>query len=102
MAAKRILLVEDEEEIADILALVLRGEGYVVDTAATVAQARQRLRGLRYTLVNSDLRLPDGDGLDIVDRAAELGSRTSILSGYVLQLSPEACVRANSSPRFIV
>ena len=40
MAAKRILLVEDEEEIADILALVLRSEGYVVDTAGTLAQAR--------------------------------------------------------------
>src|SRR2546423_10891085 len=74
MAAKRILLVEDEEEIADILALVLRGEGYVVDTAATVAQARRQLRSLRYALVNSDLRLPDGDGLEIVDRAAELGA----------------------------
>ena len=93
MAAKRILLVEDEEEIAGILALVLRGEGYVVDTAATVAQARRQLRSLRYALVNSDLRLPDGDGLEIVDRAAELGSRTSILSGYVLQLSPEAADR---------
>ena len=93
MAAKRILLVEDEEEIADILALVLRGEGYVVDTAATVAQARGHLRSLRYALVNSDLRLPDGDGLEIVDRAAELGARTSILSGYVLQLSPEAADR---------
>src|SRR5437763_10470575 len=90
MVAKRILLVEDEEEIADILALVLRSEGYVVDTAATVAQARGHLRSLRYALVNSDLRLPDGDGLEIVDRAAELGSRTSILSGYVFQLSPEA------------
>jgi DNA-binding response OmpR family regulator len=36
--------------------------------------------------VNTDLRLPDGNGLEIVDRAAELGARTSILSGYVLQL----------------
>ena len=93
MAAKRILLVEDEEEIAEILALVLRSEGYVVDTSGTLAQARQHLRSLRYALVNSDLRLPDGDGLEIVDRAAELGARTSILSGYVLQLSPEAADR---------
>jgi DNA-binding response OmpR family regulator len=61
-----------------------------VDTAGTLAQARRQLRSLRYALVNSDLRLPDGDGLEIVDRAAELGARTSILSGYVRQLSPEA------------
>jgi DNA-binding response OmpR family regulator len=90
MAAKRILLVEDEEEIAETLALVLRSEGYIVDTVGTLTQARQRLKSLRYALVNADLRLPDGDGLEVVDRAAELGSRTSILSGYVLQLQPEA------------
>ena len=93
MAAKRILLVEDEEEIADILALVLRSEGYVVDTAGTLAQARRHLQNLRYALVNSDLRLPDGDGLEIVDRAAELGARTSILSGYVFQLPSDAADR---------
>jgi len=90
MAAKRILLVEDEEEIAEILALVLRSDGYVVDTAGTLAQARHRLQSLRYALVNTDLRLPDGNGLEIADRAAELGARTSILSGYILQLPPHA------------
>ena len=90
MAAKRILLVEDEEDIAEILALVLRDQGYIVDTAATLAQARQRLKSLSYALVNTDLKLPDGDGLEIAERAAELGARTSILSGYVFQLPPHA------------
>ena len=90
MAAKRILLVEDEEDIAEILADFLRSEGYVVDTAGTLAQARQRLKSLSYTLVNTDLRLPDGNGLEIADRAAELGARTSILSGYLFQLPAHA------------
>ena len=40
MAAKRILLVDDEEDIAEILADFLRSEGYVVDTAGTLAQAQ--------------------------------------------------------------
>ena len=93
MAAKRILLVEDEEDIAEILALVLRDEGYVVDTASTLAQARQRLEAGTYTLVNTDLRLPDGDGLEIANRAAELGACTAILSGYVLQLPADAANR---------
>jgi CheY-like chemotaxis protein len=79
MAAKRILLVEDEQDIAEILALVLRSEGYTVDIAGTVAQARQRLDAIRYTLVNTDLRLPDGNGLEIVEsrrraRSADLYS----------------------------
>ena len=42
MEGKRILLVEDEQYIAEILARVLRGEGYIVNTAGTLAQARQR------------------------------------------------------------
>lgn len=93
MAGKRVLLAEDEEDIAELLAMVLRSEGYVVDTAGTLGQARQRLNALRYALVNTDLRLPDGNGLEIADRAADLGARTSILSGYVLQLPKEAADR---------
>jgi CheY-like chemotaxis protein len=93
MAGKRILLVEDEEEIADMLALGLRSEGYIVDTAGTLAQARQRLNSLKYALVSTDLRLPDGNGLEIADRAADIGARTSILSGYVFQLPPYAADR---------
>lgn len=85
--------MEDEEEIAETLALVLRSEGYLVDTAGTLAQARQRLKSLRNALVNTDLRLPDGDGLEIADRAADLGARTSILSGYVFLLPPDAADR---------
>ena len=61
--------------------------------AGTVAQARQRLDQGTYTLVNTDLRLPDGNGLAIADRAADLGARTSILSGYVFQLPPGAAVK---------
>lgn len=62
-------------------------------TAGTVAQARQRLDQGTYTLVNTDLRLPDGNGLEVADRAADLGARTSILSGYVFQLPPGAAVK---------
>ena len=64
MPNKRILLVEDEPEIGDMLALFLRGVGYAVDVARTLAQGRAWLDGLAaYSLVIADLRLPDGDGL---------------------------------------
>lgn len=43
MLEKRILLLEDEPQIAEILALALDGEGYLVDLAATIAEARARL-----------------------------------------------------------
>jgi DNA-binding response OmpR family regulator len=86
MAGKRILLLEDEAEIAEILALALDGEGYLVDLAATVAEARTRLETLTYCLVIADLRLPDGDGLEIAEHAADLGAVTFIMSGYLFQL----------------
>src|SRR5690348_14975674 len=79
MAGKRILLLEDEADIAELLALALDGEGYVVDLAATVAEARTRLDTLVYFLVIADLRLPDGDGLEIAERAADLGAATFIM-----------------------
>src|SRR5260370_12983202 len=93
MAGKRILLVDDEPEIGDMLALFLRGEGYAVDVARTLAQGRKRLNGLAYSLVITDLRLPDGDGVEIANRAADLGVKTFIVSGYLLQLPPAVADR---------
>jgi CheY-like chemotaxis protein len=93
MPGKRILLVEDEPEIGDMLALFLRGLGYIVDIARTLTQGRERLSGFAYSLVIADLRLPDGNGLEVAERAAELGAKTSILSGYLFQLPPATAHR---------
>jgi DNA-binding response OmpR family regulator len=86
MAEKRILLLEDEAEIGELFHLGLTSSGYVVDIATTIALARQRLAETPYDLVIADLRLPDGDGLQIADQAADLGSKSFILSGYLFQL----------------
>ena len=58
----RILLVEDEDAIAEPLADGLRREGFVVERAATGAEA---LAAGETDLVLLDLRLPDVDGLDV-------------------------------------
>ncbi len=87
MAAKRILLVEDEPEISDLLAHVLIGEGYAVDVAQIVAQAWQLLDQHSYALVIADWRLPDGDGTLIADAAADLGAKTYVMSGYLFQMA---------------
>ena len=58
----RILLVEDEDAIADPLSDGLRREGFVVERAATGAQA---LAAGETDFVLLDLRLPDVDGLDV-------------------------------------
>jgi len=79
MAAKRILLVEDETGISDFLTIALRGEGYEVDVAATVAEAWAHLDAHRYALVIADWRLPDGDGAQVAAELRRNGMRTPVL-----------------------
>jgi DNA-binding response OmpR family regulator len=71
----RILIVEDESDLAAALATGLRREGYAVDTAGSVAEASEHLTANPYDLVCLDLGLPDGDGRDICRsiRSCELG-----------------------------
>ena len=93
MAEKRILLVEDERELRDVLALGLRRAGYTVDATATTADAHLLLDQKAYALVIADWRLPDGNGIDLADMAARLRARTIIISGYAFGLPAGAAER---------
>ena len=66
----RILLLEDDVDLADVIALGLRNEAYAVDVAHTCAEAEHLLRVTDYDVGCFDLGLPDGDGLDLVRRLA--------------------------------
>lgn len=93
MTEKRILLVEDERELREVLALGLRRAGYTVDVAATAADAHRMLDQKQYALLISDWRLPDGNGIDLADRATRLGAKTIILSDYLFTLPAGAADR---------
>jgi two-component system response regulator PilR (NtrC family) len=64
----RVLVVDDEADLRELLELTLVGMGLDVDCAADLASARQRLAASRYALCLTDMRLPDGDGLSLVER----------------------------------
>lgn len=64
----RLLVVEDETDLAEALAKGLRREGYAVDVAADGAAAIDRLSLNAYDLVCLDLNLPDMDGLEVCRR----------------------------------
>jgi DNA-binding response OmpR family regulator len=66
--AVRLLVVEDEVDLADALARGLRHEGYAVDVANDGANALERLGVTDYDLVCLDLNLPDVDGLEVCRR----------------------------------
>jgi two-component system response regulator PilR (NtrC family) len=65
--ASNVLIVDDEEDIRELLELSLLRMGLGADSAGTLAEARAMLEGNRYHLCLTDMRLSDGDGLDLVE-----------------------------------
>ncbi len=64
--APRILVIEDEEDIAKLLSIMLTRAGYAVDIALNGQMALSHLKSTRYTAVTLDLMLPDISGLEII------------------------------------
>ena len=69
----RILIVEDEEKLIDILARSLRSDGYQVDGVRTAAEGFEYAKTYAYDLVILDLQLPDGTGTGLLKRLREQG-----------------------------
>lgn len=65
MLGSTVLVVDDEPNIVDMVATVLGFHGFVVETAATAAEAYRRADAVRPDLVVLDVMLPDGDGFEI-------------------------------------
>jgi len=62
--SERLLLIEDDPGVSEVLKLLLVREGYRVDAAGTVKEGVRRAGSGDYDLVVTDLKLPDGTGLD--------------------------------------
>jgi two-component system, OmpR family, alkaline phosphatase synthesis response regulator PhoP len=76
---ENILLVDDEEALRSSLSTRLRGEGYVVDTAADGTEGFRKATSLPFDLIILDLMLPDGSGLDVCQAIREAGIATSLI-----------------------
>lgn len=62
-----VLVVDDEADIRDLMEITLMKMGLSVYTAADVASAKQQLDSRRFSLVLTDMRMPDGSGLEVVE-----------------------------------
>ena len=63
---KRVLVVDDEADIRELLDFTLARMGLQADCVGSLAEARRMLASQRYQLCLTDMRLPDGDGLELV------------------------------------
>ena len=72
------LIVDDERDIRELLVLTLGRMGLQVDTAANLTEARELLAGNRYDLCFTDMRLPDGNGIELVGEIARNHPQTPV------------------------
>jgi len=74
-----VLIVDDEEDILNILKFILTKEGYQVDTALDGKQALQLFKKGSYDIVLTDLRMPEMDGIELLERIKEIRPETEVL-----------------------
>jgi len=99
---ERILLLEDEAGVRELAIQVLRQGGYTVIPATTVEEALQifEAENGRFSLVFTDMVLPDGNGLMLVDRVRETapGLPVLITSGHTDEKSLRERIRKENLP----
>jgi two-component system, NtrC family, response regulator AtoC len=79
---KKVLIVEDEVLFARAVAKRLQKEGYECEQAETIADGRLIHKQLQPDLVLLDMRLPDGNGLDLLSEFVTNGTPTIVMTAY--------------------
>ncbi|OGH63286.1 MAG: hypothetical protein A3G34_15660 [Candidatus Lindowbacteria bacterium RIFCSPLOWO2_12_FULL_62_27] len=98
----RILVVDDEESIRNVLKRHLTGQGYGVTAASSVDEAVERLRERRYDLLIVDLKMPEKDGKALYEyvenHRPELLPAFILSTGDVMSPEPRKFVESNNIP----
>ena len=94
----KVLVVDDEESVVVTIKAILQLDGYKVSTTTSGAEARAMVRQTEYDLVLTDLRLEDGDGLDVLKAVRESfpDTVTIMLTGYASLESAIQALRAGA------
>jgi DNA-binding response OmpR family regulator len=75
----RLLVIEDEERIVELLRSAFQRAGFVVDSVGTTVEADHALSSVAYDAAILDLGLPDGDGLRVLANIRGSGNRVPVL-----------------------
>jgi len=83
-APAQVLVVDDEPDLRTLYELTLLREGYRVDAAGTLAEAWEQLQAKKFDAVITDMRLPDGLGLELLHRmlAQQRPERCIVMTAY--------------------
>jgi len=79
MESAKILVVDDDPDIADVLAELLQKDGHQVTTCGSGAAAIAAGKEERFDVVLADIRLPDGDGLAVLRAFLEASPETAVI-----------------------
>ena len=98
LRGERVLVIDDDPGLAEVIELLLSREGYAAERAATVKAGLERLDTSAIDLVITDLKLPDGTGLDVIRRIR--GTRPELpiimITSYSSMESAIAALRAGA------
>ena len=100
--ARRILIVDDEPEVAGFLVDLLRLDGHEVEAAANGAEALDKLDGDRFDAILSDTRMPVLDGIgfyrELERRHPELSHRVAFMTGDTLSAEKRELLARTGAP----
>ena len=75
----KLLVIEDELSLQEMMATTLRKDGYVVETASDYSTAVSKLGSYSYDCILLDITLPDGNGLDILENIKNSGNAVNVI-----------------------
>ena len=98
MAIEKVIVIDDEPVIRRSLELQLRGKRLSVALCSTIAEAEKYISKDSFDLMFVDVRLPDGDGTDLLNRLAPRAERPLIvvMTGYGSIEAAVSCIRAGA------
>src|SRR3954468_24054939 len=94
----QVLVVDDEPDIRELLERTLIKMGLGVASVGTVSEAKERLKAERFDLCLTDMRLPDGEGLELVRHIGALGADlpVAVITAYGSAENAVAALKAGA------
>jgi two-component system response regulator PilR (NtrC family) len=94
----QVLVVDDEPDIRELLELTLLKMGLAVTSVPSIAEAKERLKAQRFDLCLTDMRLPDGEGLELVRHISALPSDlpVAVITAYGSAENAVAALKAGA------